>query len=143
MQALEVRGILYVEDYTDISILRAWASTLRHRAERLLTTEIMWKPLVFEAQEGRPGIRARDHHEALQLVREGLPALELRDGDSWPCVPDSEITGAGLQRLRWRRYEIESYLVQPDALTGSSRPRLASRLPSRCSLAGAASFHLR
>lgn len=62
-------------------------------------------------------LHARDHHEALQLVREGLPALELRDGDARPPVPDSEITGTGLQRLRWRRYEIESYLIHPDALT--------------------------
>ena len=31
-------------------------------------------------------------------------------------VPDTDLTGAGLQRLRWRRYEIESYLVHPDAL---------------------------
>ena len=76
----------------------------------------MWKPLVFQAQEGCPGIRARDHFEALQLVREGLPGLELRDGDARPPVPDTEITGAGLQRLRWRRYEIESYLVHPDAI---------------------------
>ena len=76
----------------------------------------MWKPVVFQAQEGVPGIRASDHHEALQLVREGLPGLELRDGDVQPPVPDSEITGAGLQRLRWRRYEIESYLVHPEAL---------------------------
>ncbi len=116
MEALGVRGILYVEDYTDINILRAWASTLGHRAERLLTTELMWKPVVFQAQRGRPGIRARDHHEALQLVREGLPGLELRDGDARPAVPDSGISGAGLQRLRWRRYEIESYLIHPHAL---------------------------
>ena len=116
MQALEVRGILYVEDYTDIDILRAWASTLGHRAERLLTTELMWKPLVFQAQEGRQGIRARDHYEALQLLREELPGFELRDGDAKPPVLDSEISGTGLQRLRWRRYEIESYLIHPDAL---------------------------
>ena len=115
MQALGARGVLYVEDYTDINILRAWASTLGHRAEGLLATELMWKPLVFQAQEGRPGIRARDHYDALQIVREGLPGLELRDGDA-RRVPDTEITGAGLQRLRWRRYEIESYLVHPDAL---------------------------
>ena len=111
-----MRGILYVEDYTDINILRAWATTLEHRATGLLDTELMWKPLVFQAQEGRPGIRARDHFEALQLVREGLPGLGLQDGDAKPPVPDTEITGTGLQRLRWRRYEIESYLVHPDAL---------------------------
>ena len=116
MQALDVRGILYVEDYTDINILRAWASILQHRGERLLTNEIMWKPIVFQAQEGRPGIKARDHHEALQLVREDLPGLELRDGDARPHVKDSEITATGLQRLNWRRYEIESYLIHPDAL---------------------------
>ena len=116
MQAMGVRGVLYVEDYTDINILRAWAARLEHRASGLLATELMWKPLVFQAQEGRPGISARDHYRALQLVREQLPGLELRDGDARPEIPDTEITGAGLQRLRWRRYEIESYLVHPDAL---------------------------
>ena len=116
MQALGVRGILYVEDYTDINTLRVWAKTLNHRAESLLTNELMWKPVVFQAQEGRPGIRARDHFGALQLVREDLPGLELLDGDAHPSIPDTDITGVGLQRLRWRRYEIESYLIHPDAL---------------------------
>ena len=116
IQALGVRGVLYVEDYTDINILRAWAATLEHRAGGLLATELMWKPLVFQTQEGRPGIRARDHYDALQLVRKGLPGLELRDGDARPVVPDTDLTGTGLQRLRWRRYEIESYLVHPDTL---------------------------
>ena len=123
MQAMGVRGVLYVEDYTDINILRAWAATLGHRAAGLLNTELMWKPLVFQAQEDRRGTKAggrgivaRDHFEALQLVREGLPGLELLDGDAHRNIPDTDITGAGLQRLRWRRYEIESYLVHPDAL---------------------------
>ena len=116
-QAMGARGVLYVEDYTDINILRAWAETLGHRAAALLNTELMWKPVVFQAQEGRPGIRARDHFEALRLARANIPGLELRDGDARPAVEDTEITGAGLQRLRWRRYEIESYLVHPDALT--------------------------
>ena len=116
MQALGIRGILYVEDYTDLNILRAWAKTLNHRAAGLLTNELMWKPVVFQVQEGRPGIRARDHFEALQLVREDLPGLELLDGDAHRDVSNTDITGTGLQRLRWRRYEIESYLVHPDAL---------------------------
>ena len=44
------------------------------------------------------------------------PSLELLDGDAHRNIPDTDITGAGLQRLRWRRYEIESYLVHPDVI---------------------------
>lgn len=119
MQALEVRGVLYLEDYTDIDILRAWAARLSHRAEKLLATEVMWKPTVFQTREtgvGNAGVRARDHFEALQLVRDDLLGLELVDGDARPEIQETQIRGVGLQRLRWRRYEIESYLVHPDAL---------------------------
>ncbi len=119
MQALDVRGVLYVENYTDIDILRAWAAGLAHRAEALLTTELMWKPAVFQSREGgadHSGIRARDHFRAVQLVRGDLPGLELLDGDAHPDIQSGSITGAGLQRLRWQRYEIESYLVHPEAL---------------------------
>jgi hypothetical protein len=38
------------------------------------------------------------------------------DGDDNPNVPETPITGRGLQRLRWKRYEIESYLVLPIVL---------------------------
>ena len=119
MQALAVRGVLYAEGRTDIDILRAWATRLDHRAAELLTTEIMWKPTVFQTREGGAGavgVKAREHFEALQLVRGDLPGLELVDGDAHSGIRSSEITGAGLQRLRWKRYEIESYLVHPDAL---------------------------
>ena len=119
MRALQVHGVLYVEDQTDINLLRAWAARLKHRAEQLLTTEVMWKPVVFQTREsgmGSKGIKSSEHFNALSLVRDDLPGLELRDGDARPEVPDTSITGAGLQRLRWRRYEIESYLVHPDAL---------------------------
>ena len=130
MQALDVRGVLYVEDYTDIDILRAWAARLGHRAAGLLTTELMWKPVVFQTQEDRPGIRARDHFAALQLVREGLPGLEILDGDARAEIPDTDVSGRGLQRRRWRRYEIESYLVHPAALArfveSLSGPRIAT-----------------
>ena len=119
MQALDARGILYVEDFTDINILRAFATKLDHRAAGLLKTELMWKSTVFQTRHagvGGPGVKARDHFEALQLVRENLPGLELVDGDAHPGIQGDEITGVGLQRLRWRRYEIESYLVHPEAL---------------------------
>ena len=119
MQALGVRGVFYVEGPTDINILRAWATQLGHRAETLLATEVMWKQTVFQTRAGStkaPGIKARDHYDALQFVRDDLPGLELVDGDAHQGIQSGAITGAGLQRLRWRRYEIESYLLHPDAL---------------------------
>ena len=116
MQAQITRGILYVEGHTDISILRAWAAALKHRAADLLTTELMWKPYNSQAQAHRSGIRAQDHYDALLLTRKEFPGLELLDGDAMPEIADTPIADSGLQRLRWRRYEIESYLVHPDAL---------------------------
>ncbi len=140
MQAQSVRGVLYVEDHTDINLLRAWATQLGHRAETLLTTEAMVKSAVFQTRGkgvANAGGRARDHFDALQLIREGLPGVELLDGDAHPDIRESEITGAGLQRLRWRRYEIESYLLCPDSLvrfvetvigTEAARPHIEDML---------------
>lgn len=115
MRALQAPGVLYLEGHTDLEILRAFARVLNHAAEALLTRDLFWKPTVGETQPGRPGIKARDHYDALRLVRD-IPALELVDGDSHPGIGSSPITGAGFQRSRWRRYEIESYLIHPDAL---------------------------
>lgn len=109
-------GILYTEGYTDIAILREWAKILDHPCYDLLTTKLFWKPTVWESREGAPGIKSKDHYEALTLVRESIPGLVLLDGDDQPNITPTEITGQGLQRVRWRRYEIESYLIHPSAL---------------------------
>lgn len=114
--AQDAPGILYVEGYTDINLLLEWARILNHPAYDTLTTKLFWKPTVWESRPGAPGVKARDHYEALKLVRENLPGLILLDGDDDPRVPETPITGTGLQRLRWRRYEIESYLVHPTVL---------------------------
>ena len=116
MLALDAPGVLYVEGHTDLDILREWARVLRHPAGELLTTRLFWKPAVAETRPGAPGILALDHHDALRLVREDLPGLELVDGNAHPGIQSTPITGQGLQRLRWRRYEIESYLVHPAAI---------------------------
>lgn len=115
MQALEAPGVLYVEGHTDLEILRAFARVLEHPAERLLTPNLFWKPAVADTQPGRPGIKARDHYDALCMVK-AVPGLEIVDGDSHPGIQSSAITGRGLQRRRWSRYEIESYLLHPAAL---------------------------
>ena len=115
MRALDAPGILYVDDYTDLDILRAWARILEHPARELLTTRLFWKANVASPHPDVGGIPAHKHHEALCLVRP-LPALQILDGDARPAPPETPITGRGFQRIRWRRYEIESYLFHPAAL---------------------------
>jgi predicted ATPase len=115
MLALDAEGILYVEGRTDLDILRAWAKALNHRAQDPLQ-RVFWRPTVWEPRSGAEGIKAQDHYEVLKLVREDLPGLVLIDGDAHPNVQSTPITGKGLQRLRWNRYEIESYLVHPESL---------------------------
>lgn len=114
--AQDAPGILYVEGSTDINLLLEWARILNHPAYETLTTRLFWRPIVWEPRIGASGVKARDHYEALKLVRDNLPGLILLDGDDDRQVPETSITGAGLQRLRWRRYEIESYLIHPAAL---------------------------
>ena len=116
MLARDAPGVLYLEDYTDLDILRAWARVLDHPARELLTTRLFWKRTVVETRPGAPVVQAREHYEALRLVRDDLPAVELVDGDARPEIQPTPITGEGFQRLRWRRYEIESYLLHPAAL---------------------------
>ena len=116
MMSMQAPGVLYLEDYTDLDILRAWAKVLQHPALETLTTRLYWRKTIWEPRTGGAGIKARDHYEALKLVRDDLPGLELQDGDAYPRIEPSAITGFGLQRTRWRRYEVESYLLHPAAL---------------------------
>lgn len=117
MQALGAPGVLYLEGHTDLDILREWARVLNHPAHDLFASPaFFWKPTVAETRTGAPGIRARDHYDALALVKADLPGLELVDGDAHRDVQPTPLTGRGFQRLRWRRYETESYLIHPDAI---------------------------
>ncbi|MBM3833990.1 MAG: hypothetical protein FJ403_12120 [Verrucomicrobia bacterium] len=121
MLAQNAPGVLYTGDWTDLEILRAWARVLNHPVSTWLEHGslehgIMWKPKVVELRSGSAGVPAREHYEALRLVREDLPALELVDVDAHPNIQSQPITGEGFQRQRWRRYEIEGYLFHPAAL---------------------------
>jgi predicted ATPase len=116
MLALDCPGVLYTEGHTDIAILREWAKVLKHPAYDILMKKLFWKPTVIESRPGACGMQARDHYDALKLVRDDIPGLMLMDGDDRTTIPETTISGVGLQRLRWRRYEVESYLVHPAAL---------------------------
>jgi predicted ATPase len=116
MQALATPGVLYLEDYTDLNILREFARILKHPAQKTLTTKLFWKKTVWETRDQSSGIKAKDHFDALTLVKGDVRGLELVDGDARPEIQGKAITGQGLQRIRWKRYEIESYLLHPEAL---------------------------
>jgi hypothetical protein len=109
-------GVLYVEDYTDLEVLKAFSRVLGDEAAlHLLEVDLVCKRVKAESPEGLGSMRSADHWKMLKLVRDALPALELLDGDSKNKADDS-VTGTAdrMQRLRWRWYEIESYLLSPE-----------------------------
>lgn len=113
VQEAENPGILYVEGRTDISILREWARVLDHRLYSFLEKPF-WKPAVYDTRDQGEGIGARDHFEALKLVRGDIRGIELHDSDGRVREPGTLTNG--LERIFWRRYEIESYLIHPEAI---------------------------
>lgn len=102
------RRILYVEGRTDIDILREWAKVLGHPLLAFLE-----KPFWSPTAERRKGYVVK-HFSALQLAVPDLKAVELRDGngrDKKASEPRQKV-----ERLYWRRYEIENYLVHREAV---------------------------
>lgn len=107
-------GILYVEGQTDIPILQAWAEVLGHRLLRFLKRPL-WAEIVTNTYYQGAGIQCADHFRAVKLVRDDICGFELRDSDG-NYNPAEEMSRDGFARKFWRRYEIESYLVHPEAL---------------------------
>ena len=105
----EVGAVLYVESESDANILAEWARILDHPARAFFE-----RPFVHWLG-GRSLREARAHFFAMQAVSPGVRALCLLDGDNRD-EPDEETTKAGPVALRWRRYEIENYLLQPAAI---------------------------
>ena len=102
----DVGAVLYVEGETDEKILREWARTLDHRARAFFDRAFVhWLG-------GRSLREATAHFFAMRAAFPGLRAVCLLDGDNRD-EPDEQTTRAGLVVLRWRRYEIENYLLQP------------------------------
>ena len=105
----EVGGVLYVESEADERILSEWARILNHPAQRFFE-----RPFVH-LLGSRSLDEARAHFFAMRAVCPDLRALCLLDGDNQD-EPDVEMKKAGLVVLRWRRYEIENYLLHPEAI---------------------------
>jgi hypothetical protein len=125
MLATQAPGVLYLEGHTDLAILKEWARILRHPVSGLFDSPLFfWRPTVWEVADGVKGIKSRQHFEALQLAAPGLRALEILDGDSKGSQAPTPLNGAGYQKLRWGRYEIESYLFHPAALERFAHARV-------------------
>jgi hypothetical protein len=107
--ARDVGAVLYVEGESDERILKEWAQLLGHRC--LVFFE---RPYVHHLHT-RSLRDASSHFFALKAVNPGVRGVCLLDGDNRD-EPDDETKKAGLRILRWRRYEIENYLVVPAAL---------------------------
>jgi hypothetical protein len=52
-----------------------------HKAYDLLTKSLFWKPTVWESRLGH-AVQAREHYDALQLVKPDIPGLMPLDGDA-------------------------------------------------------------
>lgn len=118
VQALQAPGVMYLEGFTDLNLLRAWATTLQHPALAFLDRAPFWKPLVWEARDMASGIKADDHYKALKLVRSDITGISLIDGDgkNRDAANDPQPEAGKLNRLVWKLYEAESYLIEPRAL---------------------------
>ena len=105
----EVGAVLYVEGQSDPKILGAWAEVLQHSSRQFFR-----RPF-FHWLGGRSLREAREHFFALRAAFPKIRGLCLLDGDNRDELKE-ETTRSGLVVLRWRRYEIENYLLHPKAL---------------------------
>ena len=112
----ETGAVLYVESETDEKILSGWARILKHPATRFLE-----RPFVHWLRS-RSLREAKEHIFALSGAFPNIRALCLLDGDNRD-EPDDETTASGLVVLRWRRYEIENYLMQPEVIGRFAFPK--------------------
>jgi len=101
----EQRGaVLYVEDYTDIDILREWARTLQHPALGFLDSP-------FVVYVGNVAAQARAHFNGLRTAVADLRGLLLIDQSDFALQ-----SGGPLTELMWQRREIENYLLVPEVI---------------------------
>lgn len=113
------QNILYVEDESDLKILTEFARVLGHRALTILEKCFFW------SIQGSDAKQARAHFFGLRAVSPKIQGVVLLDGDN-KGLSDHKVGADGLDVIRWARYEIENYLIIPEALKRFVRDR---RLP--------------
>jgi len=103
------RAVLYCEGESDFNILAALAIVAEHPAKRFFDEPF------FHSNGGRNPREAKGHLFALRTIQPDILGLLLLDGDN-RGLEDHELKAQGLNIVRWSRYEIENYLVIPNAI---------------------------
>jgi ABC-type arginine transport system ATPase subunit len=101
--------VLYLEDQTDLSILKAFAEKLHHPAKEALRSPFLY-PVGNQPNKGR------EHFNTLAEAKPDLQGFLLVDQDA-PGLQDRD----NLQERRWERREIENYICQPETLESFAR----------------------
>lgn len=101
--------VLYLENRTDLSILRAFAERLNHRVQDALRSP-------FLVPVGNQPNKGREHFNALLEAKPDLQGYLLVDQDA----PDLQ-SRDNLKEKKWVRREIENYICQPETLESFAR----------------------
>jgi hypothetical protein len=102
--AEETGWVLYLEGSTDLAMLRAFASALKHRARQSLE-----RPFVHYV--GNQPRKALEHFHALREAKRDLVGIAIYDRLE-ANLPDDP----GLVQKMWKRRELENYLCQRETL---------------------------
>lgn len=109
----EKKQILYVEGESDFSLLKAWAKALEHPAYEWFND----KNAHCYPMRGYKPEEVSDHFFALHAVQKDMLGITVFDRDGDDKRHNKHGTRRhGLYVHVWQRYEIENYLVHPDAI---------------------------
>jgi len=102
-------NILYLESESDFNILKAFAKVLKHEAMSFFN-----KPFYYPLRGSNPR-EGKAHFFGLQAISPQIRGILFLDRDN-KDFPDHEVAADNLRIVRWKRYEIENYLLVPNAL---------------------------
>ena len=103
--------ILYLENYTDLDILKAFAKKLGHPAFEILDGAVFVRHLGTNVPQ-----QARDHFYAMREAKTGFTGIALFDR------LDKVLAESGpLRETMWRKREIENYFCTRDVLLAFAR----------------------
>ena len=116
-QAEQTGWVLYVEDSTDLAILKAFARILEHPAQKWLEM-----PFVHYVTTNLPQ-KSRDHFNGLREAKADLVGIALFDRLERALAPNEK-----LNEIMWAKREIENYFCTQEVLVAWAVHDVASDL---------------